>query len=342
MVPAQPLDPSTVTETDNSSSEASGQLCKDSVDDEMSDNTGGSVEGEDPGAQSDWVDDYYETANSVIHNFVFQADDFLGDEQEEDLPTLRRSRFNFAIDTKIEEKGGLQFDIDLDIRADIKLPKTKGRFGLFISTSAPDELPGEDPDEVTNPLLLGVEFISAFNRIPYLRSYAGVRTNLSPAVFAGMGFRPHFEWDTFHIIPQQKVFWFSDEAGQGGLTSLRLDWLPRDNLLLRSLSAARYSESTEGIEWEKTFLIGFSTKGSFKNLDRGHGIKFSIFGHKTGTGIIDTYRISYIYRRNIHKKWLFMQLGPEVNFYNEEAWDATPGFRIGFDVLFWTPEDIDP
>ncbi len=329
-----------LTETENLLSESIDSAIIDTEHDEISDKIEESLESEDPDSQQNWMDSVYDATNDAIHSFVFQADDFLGEEQEEDLPTLRRSRFNLAINTKFEEKGGLQFGVDLDFRADIKLPKTKGRFGLFISTSEPDELPGEDPDEVENPLLIGLELISAFRRFPYLNSYAGVRVNLSPAYFAGMVFRPHFEWDNFHIIPTQKGFWFSDETGLGGLTSLRLDWLPREKLLLRSFSAARYTEATEGIEWEQSFLIGFSTKGTFKNLDRGHGIKFSVFGHKTGTGIVDTYRISYIYRRNIYKKWLFMQAGPEVNFYNRDDWDATPGFRFGVDVLFWAPEDI--
>ncbi len=156
-----------------------------------------------------------------------------------------------------------------------------------------------------------------------------------------MAFRPSIKWDNFRFIPQQKVFWFSDDDGFGGYTSFMLDWLPKDELLLRSVSAARYTEATDGIEFEQSFLIGFSTKGTFKNLDRGHGIKLSAFGHKSGSFVMDSYRIAYIYRRNIYKKWLFIQFGPEVSFYDEEDWDASPGFRFGFDVLFWTPEELD-
>ena len=309
--------------------------------DEISGTTVEAFEAKDPDSPESWVDDYYDKTNDMIHGLLFQADDFLGEEQEEDLPGLKSSRFNLAFDTKTEEKDGFKFSVDLDFRADIKLPRTKERFGLFFNTSAPDELPDEDPDNVQNPLLVGIEFISAFRRIPYLNSVAGVRVNRSPAVFAGIIFRPHFQGENFHIIPQQKVFWFSDDTGLGGVTSLRLDWLPEEILLLRSMSAAKYNEASLGIEWEQTFLVGFSTKGTFKNLDRGHGIKFSIFGHKTGTGVIDKYRIAYIYRRNIFKKWLFMQTGPEVSFYKKDDWDAVPGIRFGLDVLFWTPEDID-
>ncbi len=342
LLSAQSSDDPELTETENSLPESTGQFASDIEEEEISEKIEDSPEAEDSEDQSNWVDDYYDKTNIYIHNMVFKADDFLGEEQEEDLPTLTRSRFNFAIDAKIEDNNGRQFSMDLDFRADIKLPKTKERFGLFINTSAPDELPGEDPDDVQNPLLVGLELISAFRRFPYLSSVAGVRVNRSPAFFTGITFKPHFEWETFHVIPQQKVFWFSDETGLGGLTSLRLDWLAREDLLLRSLSAARYNEATEGIEWEQTFMIGFSTKGTFKDLDRGHGIKFSVFGHKTGsTGIIDYYRIAYIYRRNIYKKWLFIQGGPEARFRNEDDWEIAPGFRIGLDVLFWTPEDID-
>jgi len=310
----------------------------DDISDETEDASGNLRETFDP--EYSWVDDYYDKTNIYVHGFVFKADDFLGDEQLEDLPTLKRSRFNLAIDTKFEDREGLKFNFDLDFRADIKLPKTRERLGIFVNTSNLDELPGEDPGDVENSVLLGLEAVSLFKQIPFVNFYGGVRVSLNPAVFTGVNIQPHFTWVNFQIIPQQKVFWFSNDTGLGGLTALRMEWKPKDGFLLRSLSAARYSDETLGIEWEQSFLFGFSPRGSLKNLDTGHAIKLSAFGHKTGSGIVDYYRIYYLYRRNIFKKWLFIQLGPEARFRNEDDWKISPGFRIGFDMLFWLPEDL--
>lgn len=111
--------------------------------------------------------------------------------------------------------------------------------------------------------------------------------------------------------------------------------------MLRSLSAARYSDETLGIEWEQSFLFGFSPRGNLKGLDTGHAVKLSAFGHKTGSGIVDYYRVYYTYRRNIYKQWLFIQLGPEARWRNDDDWNIAPGFRLGFDMLFWVSEDLD-
>lgn len=339
---AQPSD-AALTKTEESITETTDQPSMEYENDSISAEIEGPLEnsGEDADSEYVWFDDFYYKTNSYFHGFAFKADDYLGDEQLEDLPTLKRSRFNFAFEIKIEDDDGPKLNLDLDFRADIKLPKTRKRLGVFVNTSLPDELPNEDPDDVENPVLVGLEGLALFKQIPFVNFYSGIKISLNPAFFVGMNIQPHFTLDNFQIIPQQKAFWFNDETGLGGLTALRLEWRPRDAFLFRSVSAARYSDETLGIEWEQSFLFGFSPRGNLKNLDAGHAVKLSVFGHKTGSGIIDYYRIYYLYRRNIYKKWLFIQLGPEARFQNEDDWKIAPGFRIGFDMLFWLSEDLE-
>ena len=68
---------------------------------------------------------------------------------------------------------------------------------------------------------------------------------------------------------------------------------------------------------------------------RGYGISYNIQGLLDDGDRIERHRIQFLYRRPIYKRWLYLDIVPEIEWRNDNSWEPVPTFIIGFDALFW-------
>lgn len=68
---------------------------------------------------------------------------------------------------------------------------------------------------------------------------------------------------------------------------------------------------------------------------QGVGIRYSVFGHIDGEGIMDRHRVNLVHRRPLYKDWLFLEFSPQLEWKNDNDWDLVPGLLVGLDMLFW-------
>jgi len=286
-----------------------------------------------------WVDNAYKTTVSVLQGSADRLDRFFAGEVENEITPSRSSRFELRFNVLAKEDDGVDVSTDVDFKADVELPRTAKRFRLFLTSSLPHELPGEDPNTTKNALLVGLHRTLDLRRLPYLNFRLGVKARTPPVVVAavrlGHGFKPG-GWD---IVPRWRGFWLSDD-GFGEVQSLRIDRWMKEKFLLRSGSAARWTEQSDGVEWEQSLLLALTRKGTFRNLDRGIGVRAQVFGHKSGTGVVDKYKLGIIYRFPVWRSWLYISMGPEVSWENENDWGSVPAFRFGMDALLWSREEL--
>lgn len=285
------------------------------------------------------IDALHKTTIDLFQDAAFKTDNILTPDEGIDPAPLNKSRFSMAIGFKLEDNDGPSLKLDIDLKSDINLPKTKKRLGVFLDTTAPDELPGYEPDEGENNLYAGLRTAIGRSSLPFGTFRVGVKVRVPPVAYTELLFRHHMTWRQLLILPQLKGYWFSDD-GFGEIATLTLECLPTANTLANSVTAVKWGETTDGIEWEQSFLFGYRTGRDFKRSPQSISVKCGVFGHKRGTNIIDLYRVSLLYRKAIYKKWLYFEVGPELDFKNENDWDPSPSIRIAVDMLFWRPEDL--
>jgi hypothetical protein len=256
------------------------------------------------------------------------------------------SRFRAAFfTTGIKRGSDYSVKIDPDIDADIDLPNLEKRLKLFLQSSDLGELPGRDPEERKNNVQAGLRHIA---KSIHVESDVGVKGRIPPRGFAKIEWKPNWFWEDWMLYPRQRVFYETDD-GFGELSSLNVSrWLWKQTFL-KSVTAGRWTETSEGLEWEQSLIAGYvwsylEEKHEGKVVDdrqtaQGISLRASAFGHKSADWLTDRYRVTVTYRRPLHKKWIYLELATGVEWEDKYDWEATPMARVGLDCLFWGPAD---
>lgn len=298
-----------------------------------------------PGAKADRVagdvDDasWLDRANDAVFQTLERGVDRLdglfarGDEAS---TGIRNSTFRVKLHTRVEERGGARVTLEPDATADLYLPHLSRSLRLVVRSTDVDELPGVDPTQEDASWLLGVARTLGSGGLRHVVLGGGLKLKPSPEPYASMVARRTFEADPWYVTPAQKVFWSGDE-GFGELTSLAVERVtgPRTGIL--STSAARWTEKTKGLEWEQSLLLAFFPRGYTRSRrDRQHlfGLKGSVFGHKSGSGVVDLYRVELGWRRPLRREWLYLDVVPGLDFKRDEGWDEVVWIRFGLEVFF--------
>lgn len=286
--------------------------------------------------QLDWLHDW--TFLSVQRR-VKQLDDLFIDEEagEVDLPE-EVARFIVGTFGKYQEDNGAKWTFEPDVDVSIHLPNLQQRFELFITTEQLDDLLGTDPTERENDLRIGID-----RQIGRWLPSAGVKLSTSPEVFVSTSIGRTLRWGHYYFSPGQRFFWESDDRF-GTVPSLTIDrWV--DRLLLRSSTSARWTERTNGVEWEQSLVVGYAW-AVLARARRGHlsgpqdmalgvGARASVFGQKSGTGIVDRYRVSTFFKFPLIRPYLFGLLSPELQYRNKNDWKDDWAVKFGLEAVFW-------
>ncbi|MBN1512132.1 MAG: hypothetical protein JXB13_08965 [Phycisphaerae bacterium] len=288
---------------------------------------------------NDSADTWLDRANDAVYRALevnVERVDGLFAAEGEQVQRVRNSKLRVKLHTRIEERGGPDVSLEPDASVDLYLPHLSRRLNLALRSTDIDELPGVDPTEEDSSWLLGVVRTTGRKRAGDLTWGAGAKLKPAPEPYATIGARREFDGIPWYVTPAQKVFWSGDE-GFGELTSLSVERLlgPRSGAV--STSAAKWTEETDGVEWEQSVLLAFFPRGyvrSRRNRQHTVGLKGSVFGHKSGSGVVDRYRVQLGWRRPLRRRWLYLDVVPGVDFDREKDWDELVWIRFGLEVFF--------
>ena len=270
---------------------------------------------------------------------VIRADRYVG----RNLDSLEKpvaSRFRLGLYAQIAQEDSIQFAFSPDFDAEIELPNLEKAWNIIVNTVSPAELPSADPTERNNDLRFGVSTV--MDKLD-LRTEIGVRATWLPTAYAILKWGQAWKWGLWNARPSQKVFYETDE-GFGEQTALSVyRWFgEKSRLAAGSISAGTFSESTDGLEWEQSFKVGYIRElieeadrgGAVSGADmaRGVGLRYTILGSDT---ILTEHRVVLGYRRPIYKRWIYLDLQPGIKWQNDSDWSTDPFLLFGLDFLFW-------
>ncbi len=127
------------------------------------------------------------------------------------------------------------------------------------------------------------------------------------------------------------LFWERDDGW--GLTA-RIDWEHAFGArsMLRWRGAGRFSDVTHGTEW-------FTELSYYHRLGRRRALspQFGADGETAAQVRIENYFVRVVYRQQILREWLFLEIGPGMVWRREHVGqprDSVPTLRIGTEMLF--------
>lgn len=231
------------------------------------------------------------------------------------------------------EDPAVKFDLDFSAR--LRLRRFSDRLELFVDRFDEDE-----------DLLDGV--LGRVNRRAHdseEEGGAGLRYRLPQyfalhsSISASMAFKPEpiprlklrgsvqAKPGKWRVNLNETLFWESDD-GFGEKTQLELSRPLGSNTIIRSSTAAVWSETSEGVDLGQT--LTWSHKLSHRRII---SFRAGVAGHTEPSAVVDIYTVRAIWRQQIYRNWIYLEIEPGVDFPDDEDFDAIPLLSIRFDLI---------
>jgi hypothetical protein len=230
------------------------------------------------------------------------------------------------------DEDGFEYDVKFDVR--LKLPRSGSRLQVIANNLAEDDVPlqdfrtlreeeAEDRDEGRDGIA-GLRFLL----IEKMESRVSLDTGLKfePEPVPRIRLRGLLGWKLgpYEIEPSQSLFWQSDD-GFGERTQLRVIRVLSSRTVVRSTTAATWSETSDGVELGQSFG-GYTLWNPRTVLFAKAGIS----GHDSSSTTVDKYAVRVGWRRRLQRDWLTFAVEPGLEFRREDGFDAAP--LIGFEL----------
>ncbi len=273
---------------------------------------------------------------STTHRFGRWLDRALGGESLDARPT--RTRAKLTVWRYDEVAGG--FD-DSQIRFNVRmsLPRLEKRLSLFLTNDLDEGLATSSsgavfPQEtVSEDTYLGVNVLPPFRKwISGLRGRAGVRIRGGEL---GLFVEPRHVWradfPVWSVTTQARLRY---STLQGWDTSLVANFdraLSTPNQYLRWNGEARWSEESA----EETGREFFLRVMMLDRLARREALIYEWNNHLVSEpgNRLESSALVLRYRRQIWKRWLFLELAPQVVFREELEYDPTVALLLKMEML---------
>jgi hypothetical protein len=289
-------------------------------------------------ADNGWVDQTHSRVERDLFETVVWFDRYFGDERMV-VAERPESFLRWTNDLRWDEEE--RFTFRSTVRASIRLPRLRKRWKLVISGETrgnPNAVTPEDPGnpglDVGSRVRTGsTELIYDILRTPRssLDMGAGVRVKIPPGAFVRTRFQ-HARLVAFHTLGRftATAFWDArDGLGESNQVVFER-WLALPTLL-------RWSNSLEITEKSNSWIWGTDLSLLHK-LSPKSAITFAggASGSTRPAWIAQDYRVLARYRRNVYRKWLFLEGEPALHWPRKEDGSRKPvwGATLRVEILF--------
>lgn len=244
-----------------------------------------------------------------------------------------------------------QFDTKLRLRARYAFPNLKKRLKLTLGRGDEQELLEDRPVDGQNPTptsfqtveddawLLGLGYSKQSGLENGFDFGVGVRLNTPVDPYVKGTYRHNFIFRGDTMLRFRETPFWRDSRGWGATTQVSLDHLATDRVLLRWNNIGTVAEDTEALEWGTDVTL-------YQSLGQRRAISYAaLLRGETGADVpIQNYGFETRYRRNLLRKWLFLQLSASVTWPREELVEEreiNPGVGIGVEMYFGPVPDVE-
>lgn len=280
-----------------------------------------------------FLDKHQRSVSKRLKRYTQGIDDFFTDSTSIDENT--GSYLRITLESLWPEGQGAEFDGSISLK--LRLPKLQKKLKLVI-TSDIEEQKGALEKETgeSSPTAEGEDksFFAGLEKSAVkgkwkLRPSIGLKIR-SPLVFyLRLRANRDVNFEKWIAAFGESLYWFDDETGFGSDTTMRWDRALSDKFLFRSNSFLRYTNGLDYYEMSQTFSI-------IHTLSKKRAITYKIgaFGQSEPSIHATTYLISALYRSNIHKDYLFLDIQPQLLFEQENEFKGRNEFFVRLQLFY--------
>jgi len=267
--------------------------------------------------------------SSGLEETVGSIDAFFADDKV--FEQANKSYLRIALDMVSKEYEGTGFAGDLKLKVD--LPRLKKRLKLLIETDSQ-----RDSLENLNNLPIDVVqerdfFISLERQVGGERKWdirpgLGVKLNKGLDLFARLRSYRYFPLDNWLLRASSSFDWF-DSRGFGANGVLEFDRPITKKLLFQTTSSLNWKEE----EKFRRFDQGISF---YHNIDARRSLAYQVagFADDETDWLAKQYFMRVRYRQDVHKKWMFGEIIPQLSFFKETNFHPQSSITFRLEIVF--------
>jgi len=278
-----------------------------------------------------WGDDFHDViANSVYHSALWFDSFFSLDINEQKHPkTSAKIRFGWL------PKRSDYSTFKTRFRIKMSLPYLKDRADIILSDDEQADLSNLPLETLNSSQSFSQDSFSAALRYIHSNtktSFTDTRVGISHGdIFARYRNRHIFSWQNKHGVKIEPAVYYFIQDGLGARLLLEYNYQTASTSQFRLNYSLRASESYTGQKWKygiyhlhqlnnKTAaLVGLNVKGR----------------HASEEGsFTEQYKLSYRYRFNALKDWLYFEVEPFLEWSKEENFSSDPGIALQVEGFF--------
>ena len=278
-----------------------------------------------------WMDDLHETISDSVYQSAAWFDDFFNAAGN----VTKNPKINAKIRFEWRPKSKDFSDFKARFRIKVKLPHFKNKIDLILA---------DDDDSYQNQLPLETikihpkeeEHFSAALRYLHItdkNKFTDSRLGISGGdLFIRARHRRNIQWDNTHAFKVEPSIFYFLKDGLGSKLLLEYDHQYNENIQYRMNYTFRGSESFSGMRWKSGFY-------RLKHLDdtTASVTSLQVEGEVNSDkgSMISNYTLSYRYRFNAFKKWLYFEVEPFLEWPEIDNYSTTPGIALRVEGYFY-------
>ena len=268
-------------------------------------------------------------------SLISDIDRFFGDERN--FQESNRSMLQLNL-SELMQKGGNR-QARLSGKAKLHLPSTEQRLHLLLESDPEKNTAGADIQNQTKPIGqiatpenygVAVRYEQEEEQVWHYSSDVGIKVQapLQPFVRARMSMATPL--DSWRMKIAQSLFWFS-QSGAGETTQLDFEHVLGEPALFRATSTATWMHTLQRFDLRQDFSV-------YHKLDKRGALHYqaSAIGVSRPQAQVNDYMLSVLYRQQLHRRWLFFEINPQLHFPHDSNFRLTPLLLLRLEMLFDT------
>ncbi|WP_353518440.1 hypothetical protein [Thalassotalea sp. SU-HH00458] len=279
-----------------------------------------------------WMESLHQSISNSVYQSAVWFDKFFLDENTEQSTPRTNARIRFGWEPKARDWS----EIDTRFRIKVKLPHFKDKIDLILSdddeldqSNLPLDSPKTHQEGNEESFAAAVRFTHKKNKNRLLESRIGVSGG---DIFVKARHKRRYTWDNTHSFRFEPSLYYFIDDGLGAKLLLEYDYQLNPQSQLRVNYSIRGSEAFSGIRWKHSF---YKLTQLEQNAATILGLK--VEGERNGENgfLIDNYTLSYRYRFNAIKSWLYFEVEPFLEWSEQENYTTTPGLALRVEGFFY-------
>jgi len=288
-------------------------------------------------ATTEKIDQYHEKTEKLLLDSAEWIDKFFGTENY--TSEVNKTYLRIQLTGFIEDGEGFDFKSRFKLR--LKLPNTEKRFRLSFASS-PDEIEREDGtsddpsddttieqlDEVDDNLTTALEYFFLDKKRHNMKFAVGATIRNSSLVgYGSTRYRYQVDVRRWTLRFVERLRWYTDD-GWDARSELDFERPILDHLFFRTTPSLTWKEKNDGYtySWNTSLFHPLNKKSALE-------YQFNNYFDTEISGRLKQTIVRVNYRRQIWRKWLYMEIGPQLAWYEDRDFKTIAGIMVRLEIL---------